>query len=96
MGASLKLLHVVPPITDWAALLGERELQEEVREEARAKIDSLHRAAGIGLPARLTVGPVVETIAEEARQERADLILICRRSVQSSVGRLRTHAYGIV
>jgi nucleotide-binding universal stress UspA family protein len=41
MGASVKLLHVVPPISDWLALETERELQEQVREEARAKARGL-------------------------------------------------------
>jgi nucleotide-binding universal stress UspA family protein len=96
MGATLKLLHVVPPITDWASLPGERELQEEVREEARAKIDELKRSVGMELPVRVTVGPIVDTVAEEAREEQADLILIGRGSLQASMGRLRTHAYGII
>jgi nucleotide-binding universal stress UspA family protein len=96
MGAELKLLHVVPPITDWAALPGEEELQEEVRNEGRAKIDDLKRSVGIDLPVRVSVGPVVATVTEQAREENADLILIGRGSLQSSLGRLRTHAYGIV
>jgi nucleotide-binding universal stress UspA family protein len=96
MGATLKLLHVVQPITDWIAMPGERELQEEVREEARAKIDALKQSAGVELPVRIAVGPVVDTVVEEAREEQADLILIGRGSLQGSLGRLRTHAYGII
>ncbi len=96
MGADLRFLHVVPPITDWAALPGEEELQEEVRDEARAKLDELKRSVGIDLPVRVSVGPVVATITEQAREENADLVLIGRGSLQSSLGRLRTHAYGIV
>ncbi len=80
MGATLRLLHVVPPITDWAALPGEEELQEEVRNEARAKIDDLKRSVGIDLPVRISVGPVVATaVTEQAREESADLILIGTR-----------------
>jgi nucleotide-binding universal stress UspA family protein len=96
MGATLKLLHVVPPITDWIAMPGERELQDEVREEARAKIEGLRRSAGVELPVRIAVGPVSGTVTEEAREEGADLILIGRGSLQESLGRLRTHAYGII
>jgi nucleotide-binding universal stress UspA family protein len=96
MGASLKLLHVVPPTSDWLALPSERELQEQVREEARAKIRAMQRTAGVDTPVRIAVGQIADTVTEEARQEGADLILIGRGSLQSSLGRLRTHAYGII
>jgi nucleotide-binding universal stress UspA family protein len=96
MGASLKLLHVVPPMSDWLALPSERELQEQVREEARAKINAMQRTAGVDAPVRIAVGQIADTVTEEARQEGADLILIGRGSLQSSLGRLRTHAYWII
>lgn len=96
IGATLKLLHVVPPISDWLALPSERELQEEARQEARTKIDTLQKSAGVNLPLRVAVGQIVNTVTEEARQEGADLIIIGRGTLQSSLGRLRTHAYGII
>jgi len=96
MGASLKLLHVVPPISDWLSLPSERDLQEQVRDEARVKINVLQRSAGVEAPLRIAVGQIADTVTEEARQEAADLILIGRGSLQSSLGRLRTHAYGII
>jgi nucleotide-binding universal stress UspA family protein len=96
MGASLKLLHVVPRISDWLALPGERELQEQVRDEARANIEALRRTAGVDAQVRIAVGNIADTVTEEARQEGADLVLIGRGSLQSPLGRLRTHAYGII
>jgi len=96
MGASLQMLHVAPRISDWLALPGERELQEQVRGDARTKIDALKRTVGVQAPVRIAVGQIVDTITEEARQEGADLILIGRGSLQSPLGRLRTHAYGII
>ncbi len=86
IGAAVKLLHVVPPMSDWLALPGERELQEQVREEARARIHALERAAGFETPVRIAVGPIADTVAEEARQEGADLIVIGRGSLQSPLG----------
>jgi hypothetical protein len=41
------------------------------------------------------VGDIVPTVAEEARQD-TDLVLIGRGSISSTLGRLRTHAYGII
>jgi nucleotide-binding universal stress UspA family protein len=96
MEAALKLIHVVPPISDWLALPTERDLQEEMREEARARVDSLRRACGIDVPIRIAVGQIADTVTEEARQEGADLVVIGRGSLQSTLGRLRTHAYGII
>src|SRR5579862_9074153 len=96
MGASLKFLHVAPRISDWLALPGERELQEQVRDQARANIDALKRTVGLEAPVRVAVGQIVDTVTEEARQEGADLVLIGRGSLQSPLGRLRTHAYGII
>ena len=96
MDATVKLLHVVPPISDWLAVASERELQEQVREAARANVESLRRAAGIEAPLRVAVGQIADTVAEEARQEGAGLIVIGRGSLKSPLGRLRTHAYGII
>jgi nucleotide-binding universal stress UspA family protein len=96
MGANLKLLHVVPRISDWLALPGERELQEQVRDEARANIDALKRTSRVDAEVRIAVGNIADTVTEEARQEGADLVLIGRGSLQSPLGRLRTHAYGII
>jgi nucleotide-binding universal stress UspA family protein len=78
-------------------LPSERELQEQAREEARAKILALQRAAGgVEAPVRIAVGQIANTVTEEARQEGADLIVIGRGSLQSPLGRLRTHAHGII
>jgi nucleotide-binding universal stress UspA family protein len=45
---------------------------------------------------RVAVGQIMDTVTEEARQEGADLVLIGRGSLESPLGRLRTHAYGII
>jgi len=96
VGAALKLLHVVGPITDWPSLESERALQEQVRHAAHAKIMSTQASAGVQAPLRVAVGDIVATVTEHAREEDADLILIGRGSLQSVLGRLRTHAYGII
>jgi len=96
VGASLTLLHIVPPISDWVSLESERALQEQVRNRAHAKIASFQTQAGIDAPLRVAVGPIAATVVEEARQEAASLIIIGRGSLHSTLGRLRTHAYGII
>lgn len=96
MGATLKLLHVVPPISEWLALPGERELQERLREEAHRELGAMRKSTGVDVPLRIATGPIAATVAEEARQDEADLVIIGRGSLQSPLGRLRTHAYGII
>jgi nucleotide-binding universal stress UspA family protein len=96
VGARLSALHVVGPITDWLSLNRERQLQEEVREEARAQLEHIQRAAGLTVPVRIAVGEIVNTVAEAACQEHADLVIIGRGAIGESFGGLRTHAFGIV
>jgi nucleotide-binding universal stress UspA family protein len=95
-GARLNLLHVVGPISDWPSLESEQRLQEHVRADAREKIGTLLNSAGIDAPLRIAVGGIVQTVSEEARQERADLMIIGRGSVAEPFGRLRTHAFGLI
>jgi nucleotide-binding universal stress UspA family protein len=95
-GAALKVMHVAPLISDWLAVPAERELQEQVREEARVNIEALRQSAGVEASIRIVVGPIADTITEVASQEQADLVLIGRGSANSTLGRLRTHVYGIV
>jgi nucleotide-binding universal stress UspA family protein len=96
VGASLQLYHVVRPISDWLSLESEQALQEELRTESRTRIESSLKSAGLDLPLRIAVGEIVATITEEARQEGADLIVLGRGAIHETLGRLRTHAHGII
>jgi nucleotide-binding universal stress UspA family protein len=96
VGAALTLLHVVEPITDWPSLPHEQARQDQVRVATRARIETIQSAAGVTAPLRVAVGPIVATVTEVARQDGADLLLIGRGVVTQTLGRLRTHAYGIV
>ena len=96
MGAALKLLHVVAPVSDALSFPSEQRLQEEVRQEAGNQIESLLRKAGVDAPFSVAVGGVVETVTAEARREQADLVLLGRGSLPNTMGRLHTHAYGII
>lgn len=96
IGATLKLLHVVEPITDWPSLEHEQARQDHVRVEARDRMESLQQTAGVVAPLRVVVGEIAAAVTEDARQEDADLLLIGRGAVTETLGRLRTHAYGII
>jgi nucleotide-binding universal stress UspA family protein len=96
VGASLNVLHVIRPIADWPTVAWEAEMQEELRQAAHARIAALQAEARVEAPMRVLVGEIAATIAERAREDEADLILIGRGAVQAALGRLRTHAYGII
>jgi nucleotide-binding universal stress UspA family protein len=96
VGAALQLLHVVRPVSDWLSLESEQALQEELRGEARNRIESTFKSGELNLPLRIAVGEIVATITEEARQEGSDLIVLGRGEIHHTLGRLRTHAHGII
>jgi nucleotide-binding universal stress UspA family protein len=96
VGADLSFVHAVGPVSDWPSLDSERRLQEEVRQEARGRLESALKSAGIEAPLRVAVGDIVPTVTDEAQRERADLLIIGRGSIAEPFGRLRTHAFGIV
>ena len=96
MGATLKLLHVVSPVSDFLSLPSERHLQEEVRNEASVQMESLRRGAGVEASLRTVVGKLIEKVSEEASQEQADLVIIGRGSLPHALGALHSHAYGII
>jgi nucleotide-binding universal stress UspA family protein len=96
VGASLQLLHVVRPVSDWLSLESEQALQEELRAEARNRIESSLQSGKLDLPLRIAVGEIVTTVTEEARQEGADLIILGRGARHETLGRLRTHAHEII
>ena len=96
MGGSLRLLHVVQPISDCLSLPGERQLQEEVRKEAGAQVDAMRKKAGVDATLTVAVGKLTDTVTEEARREQSDLLLIGRGSLNKTLGAMHTHAYGII
>ena len=96
MAATLKLIHVAPRISDALALPSEAEIQEEVNQQARAKIESLKASAGVEADLQIALGSVAEAVAGAAEQQGINLVLIGRGSLQETLGRLRTHAYGII
>lgn len=97
MRATLKLLHVVPPISDWIVIPSEVELHAQLRKEAQAKLEIfLKQATGLDTTVRAVVGRVAQTIAEEAKQEGASLILTGRGAANAAMGPLRSQVYAII
>jgi nucleotide-binding universal stress UspA family protein len=96
LGASLEFVHVVRKLGDWLSLQGEQTLEEKMRAESAGRIENLLQSAGLNAPAQIAMGEIVETIVEQAREECSDLIVLGRGAIHDTLGRLRTHAHGII
>jgi nucleotide-binding universal stress UspA family protein len=94
--ADLTLVHVAPPLTHWITVPGQRDFQQRIVEESRAKIEALLKSSGIRAPVRIVVGQVADAIGQETSRESVDLVIIGRGSLQSALGRLRTQAYSVI
>jgi hypothetical protein len=53
-------------------------------------------SVGVTADFRVAVGGIVQSVMEEAKQERAELMIVAREAVAEPFGRLRTHAFGII
>jgi nucleotide-binding universal stress UspA family protein len=96
VGATLKVLHVVEPMTDWPSLERERALQEDARATAAEAVASMLASAGVEATSKVVVGDIVTRAAEAAREEHADLLVVGRGAIAEPLGRIRTHAFGII
>jgi nucleotide-binding universal stress UspA family protein len=94
--ATLRLVHAVPAIEAWPERQMNQEFEETLRENARRTIQNLEKAADIEVPVCVGAGTVPVVVREEALQYGADLVLIGRGALQETMGRLRTHSYGII
>ena len=96
LGAALRLVHAVPSIEAWPERQMDQEFEETLRENARRTIQNLGKAADIEVPICVGAGTVPDVVRQEALQHGSDLVIIGRGSLQETMGRLRTHSYGII
>jgi nucleotide-binding universal stress UspA family protein len=96
LGATLRLVHAVSGIEGWPERQINREFEELMRKEARVTVERLQRSVGVQAPLCISVGDVASAVREEARRHGADLVVIGRGLLHETLGRLRTHAHGII
>jgi len=96
IGATLRLVHVIPGMEGVPSRQMDREFEEEMRKKAWQTIERLQESAGIRMPMCVVIGNVAETVRDEARRHEADLVVIGRGTLEGTFGRLRTHSYGII
>lgn len=95
-GATLRVVHAVSGVVGWPERQLDREFEEALRKDAREAIERLQRSVGIASPLCAGVGEVAGVVRAEAERHSADLILIGRGILHETMGRLRTHSYGII
>jgi nucleotide-binding universal stress UspA family protein len=96
LGAELRLVHSVPGMEAWPEQDLGPEFEGTLRENARKTVQELAKAAEIDAAISVGTGTVPDVVRDEAIQQGADLIVIGRGVLQGTMGRLRTHAYGII
>jgi nucleotide-binding universal stress UspA family protein len=96
MGADLRFLHVVPGVEAWPQRQMDIEFEEELRQDAKKRIQGLLASLKIDAPLCVGVGPIADLVAEEVARHGTDLLVIGRGSIHEPLGRLRTHAYGLI
>jgi nucleotide-binding universal stress UspA family protein len=96
LGSTLRLVHVIQGIEGWPSRQADRQFEEDMRLEARKTIEDMQKSAEVEAPLCVAVGHVSDGVREEARRHGADLIVIGRGVLHETLGRLRTHAYGII
>ncbi len=96
LGAGLRLVHVIAGMEAGPARQMDRQFEEDLRLESRKMIEDQQKQAGIEAPLCVTVGNIPAGVREEARRHGTDLVVIGRGVMHETLGRLRTHSYGII
>jgi len=95
-GAKLRMVHVISGMEGLPSRQMDSEFQAAMRQEAQQAVERLEESAGVKAPMCVTAGDVSESVRKEALLHQTDLVVIGRGKVQETLGRLRTHAYGII
>jgi nucleotide-binding universal stress UspA family protein len=95
--ANLTLVHVIAtsPLELRVGLDLEERLQSAKREAAGRRIEELQAAAGSRALVNIASGSIKHVLTEQARQLRADVLMIGRGPQSGALGRLRDLSYAI-
>ena len=95
--AKLTLIHVItalnPRTEDYYFA---PEWRKYLIEQARTDLRTLQQTAGTKLEVELEVGDVAQAVCAAAKLNQADLVVVGRGSIVSTLGRFRTHTYTII
>jgi len=94
--ATFKLVHVIPALDEISRNRGEMELRRYFTRRAQNEFSVLMDQAGFRPELLLRGGNIPARLAETARQQHADLLVIGRGHLRKNLGLLRTHSLAIV
>lgn len=94
--ATVKLVHVVAALNETSRNRGEVELRRFLIQRAQAEFELLKDQAGVRNEVLLRGGSIPARLAETARQQDSDLLIIGRGQARKTLGLLRTHSLAIV
>lgn len=96
LGATLRLIHVVTQVDRSTHHSFEPGHDQDLHDNALDAIHKLQETAKLNVPICIVAGNIADGVHQEALRHGADLVVIGRGHLQESLGRLRTHAYGII
>jgi len=94
--ARLILVHAYPCIEMRPGECGDRDLNAELAESVRVRLEELREQAGAKAEMVIECGDAPKVVCGAAQQHNADLLVIGRGSAAGIFGRLRTNAYAII
>jgi nucleotide-binding universal stress UspA family protein len=94
--ATVKLVHVIPALNETSRNRGELELRRYLVRRTQAEFKVLMDQAGFRDELLLRGGSIPARLAETAREQHADLLIVGRGHMRKALGRLRTHSLAIV
>ena len=94
--AAVKLVHVIPTLNETSRNRGEVELRRYLVRRTQAEFEALMDQAGFRNELLLRGGSIPGRLAETARQQHSDLLIVGRGHTRRALGRLRTHSLAII
>jgi len=94
-GAEVQLIHVIPGDPQTHEFT-DRIFVEQLFQGARTALDTIQAETGSKLDVLLRLGKPAQVIHDEARSQKADLVVVGRGVIQKALGRLRSTAYAII
>jgi nucleotide-binding universal stress UspA family protein len=94
--ATVKLVHVIPAINETSRNRGEIALRRNLIRRAQTEFALLMDRAGLRTELFIRGGNIPVRLAETARQQHSDLMIVGRGHVRRALGRLRTHSLAII
>ena len=94
--AKLWTVHAVPGAETRPEKYFDADLQAFLQDEARTRLTTMQKEAGIVAQPCLGAGEVPHVVRDAALHHNADLLVIGRGHATRSLGRLRTNVYSII